>query len=181
MNQLRPARERALEELLTRLQPRLRAILAGHRIPYQDAEDLIQQSLLAYLYKQDSVGDAEKWLIGTVRNRCRAYWRERRRSFTTSMDAALLEEVAEPGTTGQQRIEFRHDLEAALEQISGRCQELLRLRYAQGCALPEAARRMGYRPSGIHKTLGRCLAALASRLVANGLVGRQRRRDGERA
>ena len=39
---------------------------------------------------------------------------------------------------------------------------------------PEAARRLGYQPSGIYKTIERCLAALASGMTKAGLMVRRR-------
>ena len=35
---------------------------------------------------------------------------------------------------------------------------------------------LGYQPSGIYKTLERCLAALANRMTKAGLVGKPRKR-----
>ena len=60
----------AIEGLLQELEPRIRATFSRFRIPPQDAEDLLQQALLVYLYKSESVESPEKWFIGTLRNRC---------------------------------------------------------------------------------------------------------------
>ncbi len=175
MTPVTPVPERSLERHLDELRPRLRQLFAHHRIPAEDAEDLLQQSLLAYLYKQDSVGDFEKWLLGAVRNRCLMYWRSRRRRLYTAIDTAILETIAEQGAAPQEQDDFQRDLRAVIGRLSRRCRELLRLRYAQGCEPAEMAARLGYRPSGIYKTLDRCLAALSSRLVATGLVTPRRR------
>lgn len=162
----------AIEGLLEELEPRIRATFARFRIPAQDAEDLLQQALLVYLYKFDSVENPEKWFLGTLRNRCLAYWRERRRKLYTALDTALLENVATSGESTQEANDLRRDLRSILTQLPARCRNLLTLRYQEGCDAPEAARRLGYKTSGIYKVTERCLAALTRRMVACGIVER---------
>lgn len=170
----RPSDDRPLEELLERLQPRLKAVLARFRIPFEDAEDLLQQTLLTYLHKRDNIHDPERWILGTIRNRCLMYWRARRRSLYRTVDSAILESVAEPRQPAQEIGDLCRDLEGVITQLPERCQALLRLRYRLGCKPPEAADRLGYRKSGIYKILERCLAALTRQLVARGLVEERR-------
>ena len=86
------------------------------------------------------------------------------------MDTAILESVAEPRRPAQETADLVHDLEAAIDRLPDRCRELLRLRYRVGYAPPEAARRLGYAPSGIYKILERCLTALTRELVRSGLM-----------
>lgn len=170
MNLGNPAPERALERSLDELRPRLRGLFARHRIPPEDAEDILQQTLLAYLYKRDAVEDFEKWLLGAVRNRCLMYWRGRRRRFYTAIDAAILDERAEQGVPRQEQADFERDLEQVVGLLSEKCRNLLQLRFGLGYDPPEAARRLGYRPSGIYKTMERCLAALANGMMRAGLM-----------
>lgn len=161
----RAREERSLEELLKGLEPRFRMIFARFRIPQQDTEDLLQQALLTYVRKRDAVRDPESWLLGTLRNRCLKYWRSRRRRLYTAVDGALLESVAEGGSSQQERAELRHDLASALERIRPRCRSILGLRYGLGCAPRETARRLGYKESSIYKLVERCLAALSTQLL----------------
>ena len=151
-----PAPERALERSLDELRPRLRGLFARHRIPPEDAEDILQQALLAYLYKRDSVQDFDRWLLGAVRKRCLMYWRGRRQ-----------------GVPRQEQADFRRDLGRVVGRLTKRCRELLQLRFGLGYDPPEAARRLGYQPSGIYKTLERCLAALAGGMTKVGLMTRR--------
>ncbi len=167
------APERALERSLDELRPRLRRLFAHHRIPPEDAEDILQQTLLAYLYKRDSVQDFDKWLLGAVRNRCLMYLRGHRRRFYTAIDAAILDELAEQGVPPQEQNDFQRDLSRVVGQLTAKCRELLELRFGLGYDPPEAARRLGYRPSGIYKTIERCLAALARGMTEAGLVERR--------
>lgn len=159
-----------LEDLLDRLRPRLRGVFARFGIPLEDAEDLLQQTLLTYLHKKESVEDPERWILGTVRNRCRNFWRDRRRKLYFNVDVAVLETIAEPGRTAQEHSDLRYDLGNVLGKLSARCRKLLELRYTLGCKPAEAAERMGYSPSGIYKVLERCLAGFTRKLVALGLL-----------
>jgi RNA polymerase sigma factor (sigma-70 family) len=163
--------------LLRQLHPRLRGLLAYHRIPEQDTEDLLQQALLALLYQHPRVRDPEAWLMGTLRNKCLLYWRERRRRLYETVDTALLEGMAGPQAPPQEGAELRHDLASALEHLPEHCRSLLSLRYSQGYEPPELAERLGYRPSSINKTTTRCIAALARYMVYLGPGGKKANHD----
>jgi RNA polymerase sigma factor (sigma-70 family) len=128
--------------------------------------------LLVYLYKHDSVESPEKWLLGTLRNRCLGYWRERRRRLYTALDQALLENVAATKESPQEALDLQRDVRSLLTQLPARCRNLLTLRYQEGCDAPETARRLGYKASGIYKVTERCLAALTRQMVACGIVER---------
>lgn len=165
-------RDHSLEDLLEEIQPRLRGVLATFRIPFADAEDLLQQSVLTFLMKRDEIRDPGRWLIGTLRNRCLMYWRSHRRRLYESVDAAILESVAQPEQPAQERLDLAQDLNGVLHKLSPRCRSVLRLRYGLGCDPAETAERMGYRSSGIYKIVERCLASLTRRLIAVGIVDR---------
>lgn len=160
----------AVEALLESFRPKARRILSRYRIPPADAEDLLQETLLVFLYKQPTIRAPEPWLIGTLRNRCLVYWRQRRRKVYQAVDTALLESVPESGGTKQEKRDIGSDLSGAIGELPQRCQSLLALRYQLGCTPHEAAERLGYRRSGIYKVMERCLAALTTRLVASGVV-----------
>ena len=159
-----------LEDLLETLKPRFGATMARFGIPPQDAEDLLQQTLLTYLYKQDSVHDPAKWMMGTLRNKCLIYWRKRRRRLYDSVDAALLQSLAEPEGPPQERLDLRSDVNGVLNALPSRCQSLLRLRYRLDYDPAEAADEMGYSRSGIYKVLDRCIAAFTRKMVSTGLA-----------
>lgn len=162
----------ALDELLETIQPRLRGVLATFRIPYEDAEDLLQQTMLAFLVKRDEVHDPSRWLMGTLRNRCLMYWRSYRRRVYDSVDEAILETLAAPGRPAQEQVELATDLNTLVRDLSPRCQSILRLRYGLGCDPAETAQQLGYRNSSIYKITERCLAGLTRKLVAAGYLKR---------
>ena len=140
-------------------------VFARYRIPEQDAEDLLQQALLTYVRKRETVRDPATWLVGTLRNRCLKYWRARRRSLYTAVDAAILESVAADGAPNQAQVEIRRDLKGAMGRLRPRCRSILGLRYGLGCEPRETARRLGYKESSIYKLVERCLAALSNQLL----------------
>ncbi|HVR11407.1 MAG TPA: sigma-70 family RNA polymerase sigma factor [Thermoanaerobaculia bacterium] len=164
--------ESSLERFLKSVRPRMRTLFAHYRVPPQDTEDIVQQALLALLYQRQAIRDPESWLMGTLRNKCLLYWRERRRKLYDAVDAAVLECMAEPMAPEQEGADLRRDLAMAIDRLPGRCRALLSLRYSQGYEPPELAQRLGYSPTSISKTTNRCLAALTRELTAG--LGRKK-------
>ncbi|MCB1036416.1 MAG: sigma-70 family RNA polymerase sigma factor, partial [Acidobacteria bacterium] len=162
-------RDLAIEDFLDRLQPRLRGILAQYRIPPEDAEDVLQQALLALVYKWGEIRGPEGWLLGTLRHKCLMYWRSRRRSLYQAVDAVILEFLADADRPEQERLEIASDLNSLVARLPQRCREVLRLRYHLGYDPPEVAERLGYSPTSISKVTNRCLATLNRALVDDGL------------
>lgn len=165
-----PTAWNSLNRLMPKVQPKLERILCYYQIPPQDAEDLIQDSVLTLLYKWEKIHSAEAWLLATLKRRCLMYWRSRRSRLTDAVDAAILELLAEPAAPSQENTELSHDLERALEHLPARCQNLLRLRYGLGFKPAEVADQLGYRASSIRKVASRCLAALNKQLIASGYL-----------
>lgn len=160
--------EGSFELLLERVQPTLKQILSRYQVPAEDAEDVLQDTLLTLLYKWDSVHNPEAWLIGTLRRRCIMYWRHRRSRLHEAVDEAILELIAEGDSPSQETAMLRRDLEMTLAQLPSRCRAMLRLRYGLGLKPDEIAERLGYRQSSVRKVANRCLAALARQLVEVG-------------
>jgi RNA polymerase sigma factor (sigma-70 family) len=164
-----PQLESSFEEFLVRIRPRLKSLFAHYRVPVQDTEDLLQQALLALVYQWKTVRDPDAWIIGTLRNKCLLYWRERCRRLVESVDTGVLEWVAQPERPRQENDDLRYDLDTMLARLPPRCRSVLTLRYRLGYEPQEVAERLGYRPSSISKVTNRCLAALTRQLVASGL------------
>lgn len=155
-----------LDELLVRLRPRFRQVLARFRIPAQDAEDILQEALVAAVHKWQEIQDPEAWLMVTLRNRCLIYWRRRRDSVLSNVDQTLLELMSKPQEPPQEKQELLWDLDTLLEGVPDRCRDLLRLRYRLGLSSAEAADRLGLRADSARKATQRCLAALTRQLFA---------------
>jgi len=165
-----PQTEDILEDFLKRVRPRIRGLFLRYRIPIQDTEDILQQALLALLYHRDSIRDPEAWLVGTLRNKCLLYWRNHRRKLYDSVDATVLDLVAEPVAPDQEDADLRRDLTTAIEQLPERCRSILSLRYRHGYSPAEMSVFLGSSQGSISKMTNRCLAALTRRLVASGLL-----------
>lgn len=156
-----PRGDESFDELLERLRPRLKQILYGYQIPPEDAEDILQEALLATVLKWERIRSPEAWLVVTLRNRCLIYWRRRRGSLCAAVDDAVLELLSQPEEAPQERQHLRWDLDHLLENLPSRHQDLLRLRYLQGHSPSEVAERLGYRQSSVRKLASRCLARLS--------------------
>jgi RNA polymerase sigma-70 factor (ECF subfamily) len=168
-----PQVESSLEGFLRHVRPRLKSLFAHYRIPPQDTEDILQQALLALIYHREGIRDEEAWLLGTLRNKCLLYWREQRRKLYDTVDATVLEVMAEAVEPAQEGADRQRDLTLALERLPERCRSLLWLRYRQGYDPPELAERLGYSPASISKVTTRCLAALTRQLVGAGIYRRK--------
>jgi len=160
-----PVEEPSLEQILHNVEPKLKRVLWRHRIPLQDADDLLQETFLIMVSKSGSIRNPEAWLLATLANRCIIYWRKHRSRLWDLVDSTILELLAEAETPAQERCDLRADLDTLLNQLPDRCRSVLRLRYGLGCSTAEAAERTGYRQSSIRKVTHRCLAALSERLL----------------
>lgn len=160
----------ALAQLARSARPMAIRICRRHSIPPQDAEDLMQQSLVALLDGKHEIENPEAWLAGTLRNHCLMYWRRRRRRLYCAVDSAVLEALAEPTPSDQQSVDFSYDIDRILKRLPSRCRSVLTLRYGLGCRPLETAERLGYRSTSIYKILERCLAAFSRSLTASGFV-----------
>jgi RNA polymerase sigma factor (sigma-70 family) len=167
--------EAALEHFLHRMRPRLRTLFSRYRIPPQDTEDILQQALLVLVYQWQTIRDPEAWLLGTLKNRCLLYWRDRRRQLYDAVDATVLEWIAEPNAPEQEKADLRRDLATVIGRLPERCQSVLLLRYRLGYESAEVAERLGYSPSSMSKITTRCLATFTRHLTAAGLLQQKRR------
>jgi RNA polymerase sigma factor (sigma-70 family) len=154
-----------IEECMKRAGPALKRVLAAFRIPSEDAEDLLQQSLLALLNHWQEVREPEKWLAGTLKRHCQMYWRRRRRRLYSAVDTALLDWLSAPVAPPQEREVLLADLRELIERLPPRCRTVLTLRFQFGYEPAEVARRLGYRDSSIAKITTRCMAALTRELL----------------
>lgn len=157
-----------LESLLQNFRDRARAITAWFRIPPEDGEDLLQETLLTYVQKRERIYSIEGWLSVTLRRQCLMYWRRRQRSLVSCVDEAILELLAPARAARQETDLLRRDLDLILAKLSPRCRSVIRLRYYEERPPLEVASSLGYRASGIYKILHRCLAAFSRCLVLDG-------------
>ena len=155
------------EDFLKAVEPRLKRLLTQHHIPSDDAEDVLQQALLALLYRWEQVRDPESWLFGTVRRHCLMYWRTYRRRIYSAVDSTLLELLSAPLAPSQERTDLICDLESLIDRLPRRCRSVLRLRF-----------RLGYEPPEDHEPVPRGAVTGAAGLRADRIPARAR--PGER-
>jgi len=158
------------EDFLKAVEPKLKRLLTTYHIPSDDAEDVLQQALLALLYRWERVRDPESWLFGTVKRHCLMYWRTHRRRIYNAVDSTLLELLSAPMAPSQERADLICDLESLIDRLPRRCRAVLRLRFRLGYEPTEVAKMLGYRESSIGKITTRCMAALSQELLASGLI-----------
>lgn len=158
--------QEGLEAWLEEVRPRLCAVLRSYSIPPEDAEDLLQQALLVWVYRSGSVEHPDRWLLGVLRKKCLMYWRGRRRRLDEPMDQETLDWLATPTRPHQERVDQLRDLASLLSRLPPRCQRLIRLRFLHGLEPREVAERMGYKHTSIAKLTSRCLAELAALALA---------------
>src|SRR4029453_4810245 len=158
----------ALRRLLESVEPDMARVLIRFRVPPQDADDLIQDTLLALITRAEGIQNPQAWLLGTLRNRCFLYWRSRRRQLWEAIDGTLLAELAGGEDPDQNSCDLRNDLRSAIGRLPRRCRSVLQLRYGLDCDSAEVAERLGYRTSSIRQITHRCIAALTVQLVAAG-------------
>lgn len=156
-----PAAEREpLDEILERMRPRFKRVLKKYAIPYADAEDLLQETLLEALRKWDSIRYVEAWLLGTLRHKCSNYWKRQRADRVQAVDWTMLEELSEPQAPAQEQDEILLDLRTLTQGLGKRHRSVLWLRFGVGLSTAEVARRLGYCPSSIRKLTCRSMARL---------------------
>lgn len=159
--------EEPLEELLERIRPRIKKLLRKYDIPYQDAEDVVQDALLVALSKWESIHYKEGWILGAVRFKCSNYWRRQRGERLLGMDMPMLEDLSEPQSPGQEQDEIHHDLRSLTRGLDPRQRAALWMRFGVGLDVDEIARRLGYCASSIRKLTGRSLARLQKEWAAS--------------
>lgn len=161
----------SLAETLERVGPKLRRILFRYRIPARDADDLLQETFLVLVSKQESVRNPEAWLQATLSNRCVLYWRRRRGRVAELVDRTILELLGDPEVPPDEAAAIRSDLDSLISRLPERCQPFLRRRYGLLPALEEGdPPSEGTDPTEDAEKTRRCLAALAQRALGAGLL-----------
>jgi RNA polymerase sigma-70 factor, ECF subfamily len=157
-----PTDEERFARLFERARPRLQALLKLYRVAPEDAEDVLQEALLALWRKRAQVKDYEAWLFSAVRMECLRYRRREGRQIYSTVDESALERLAD-GFVATDPSPYE-DLGRLVRRLPARHQALIHLRYGLGLTPEETASRLGYRLSSLKKTTTRCLATLRRQL-----------------
>jgi len=150
-----------LEEILARVRFRLKRVLKNYSIPVQEAEDLLQETLLDALQQWSSIRHLESWLCGTLRFKCAKYWkRQRIERRLQVVDPSLLEDLCKPQPPAQEQGDLVADLRRLTRGLAKRHRAVLWLRFGLGLSTDEVAQQLGYCPASIRKLTGRTLSRL---------------------
>lgn len=126
------------------------------QVPDSEAEALVHDVLLGYLKKLDAIHDLRPWLIGAICHASRHYWRLNGRTVPAESEIEL--ERADPASVRiLDSLPDQLAARQALECLSPRCQQLLQMRYFEGCTIPEIAERIGVKPKSAQKMISKCL------------------------
>lgn len=149
-----------IEQFLKRIRPRLKRVLQRYDVPAEDAEDLLQQSLLDALRKWETIENLETWLIGTLGYKCVNYWKKRRGGLVHAVDMPVLEQLSQPQAPPQELGDELADLRRLMAGLGRRHRAALWLRFGLGLSPGEVARRLGYSTASIRKLTARSMARL---------------------
>lgn len=168
--------ERALEQLLLRYQPRVYRFGLRMCRHDQDAQDVVQDTLLAAarsLRDFRAGASLSTWLFAITRSFC---IKKRRRSkfaprFEVSLDASEGRDAlqARDPARGPEELAQGNEVQAALEQamraLEPRQREVLLLRDVEGLSAPETAEVTGLSVEAVKSRLHRARVALRERLT----------------
>ena len=158
-----PTPRQAAEAVLLDRQQRSK-LLAYARVRFgirtEDAEDLLQDTVLELLRQQGYVRSASGFVFCAFRVRCGRYLERHRLRNEVSVISADSVEHLSPGSNVPEAIDRSVAVREALEEISSSCRRLLAAYYLEGRSLSEAGRAVALAASGVTKTINRCLKRL---------------------
>ncbi|MFY9824433.1 MAG: sigma-70 family RNA polymerase sigma factor [Thermoanaerobaculia bacterium] len=152
--------EDGIIDLLARMRPRLKGILASFRIPAMEAEDLLQDACLSLIRNWTRIENPEAWLTKALYRLSYASATARRRAALQNLDSTDLETLPLVQKPAQERAELLWDLAALAVFLSHRQRLLLQLHYGFGMSWEEIAARLGSPSCSIRKSTHRAITRL---------------------
>jgi RNA polymerase sigma factor (sigma-70 family) len=140
------------------------------QVPDSEAETLVHDVLIGYLRKSENIVELRSWLIGAICYASRHYWRLNGRILDGNPDVDL-DRVDPASVRILDSLPDQIAAREALECLTPRCQEVLHMRYFEGCTIAEVAGRLGVKTKYAQKLITKCLRR-AERLY--GEKGRRR-------
>jgi RNA polymerase sigma factor (sigma-70 family) len=126
------------------------------RVPDSEAEALAHDVLMSYLKKMKTVCDLRPWLIGAICYASRHYWRLNGRTVGEEPDIEF-DRVDPASLRILDSLPDQLAAREALECLTPRCREVLRMRYFDGCTVAEVAAHFGVKPKSAQKLITKCL------------------------
>lgn len=142
----------AYRNLLTTIQPKIRAIVRGKIREEAAAEDVVQNSLLS-IHRGRSTYRAERpfgpWMRAIVRNSIIDHFRERKRRGDREVELVVEEWPDESGVAEVDGDALAPELAAALAALPDAQREAVTLVQVNGLSVAEAALRVGVSPGAL--------------------------------
>ena len=127
------------------------------RVPESDAEALAHEVFLSYLRRREDVQNVHAWILGAICNASRYYWRQNGK-MVEPLDDDQAFERPDPNTTRiLDSLPDQIAARQALEGLSMRDQDILKMRYFEGCSIVEIAHRLEVKPKYAQKLLTKVL------------------------
>jgi len=161
--------EAAWRQLVARYQALVYQVIRAHRIPPEEGEDLFQEVFLRLHRHAGRIRDAAaltRWVAVTTRNLCLDGLARKKRERGRPDPLANQSDPAPVPEDLFHRSEEAQHVREALETLSERCRELLRILYYESDA-PDyrlAADRLGMPLGSVGPTRQRCLERLLGAL-----------------
>jgi RNA polymerase sigma factor (sigma-70 family) len=147
--------EEAVTKAYGELGARLRAISrAKFRIPEEDADAVVNTVFEAYLRRRTTVHDVERYLIASVCNASRDYWRARK--DTESMPDDATDFVAPATADAEERLVRSLTIAVQLTRLGDQCCQALRLYHLDGFSAREIAEKLGTTEQNAWQILSKC-------------------------
>ena len=168
--------ETAWSELLSKYKNLIFSIPIKYRFSQEDAADVFQSVCLDLVHQLASLREPRAlagWLIRITHNKCIHHMKDKRRYITEEEDQlepeAAAEEIPENRVRELQREQL---LRAALQALSARCQQLVKMLFFESPARPydEVAKSLTLATGSIGFIRARCLDKLRKRLEEMGFA-----------
>ncbi|MBV9496453.1 MAG: sigma-70 family RNA polymerase sigma factor [Acidobacteria bacterium] len=148
------AAQDAITKAYEELAARLRVISqTKFHIPEEDAEQVVNTVFEAYLRRRATVHDLERYLVASVCNASRDYWRAKKGTEEVPIEA----EYAAPATAdAEERLVRSMTIAVQLTRLGDECCEALYLYHLGGYSGKEIAEKMGTTEQNAWQILSKC-------------------------
>lgn len=124
------------------------------RVPDSEAETLVHEVFLTYLKRSDGIRNVHGWLLGAICHASRYYWRSNGREMVADEQ---FERIDPASLNILDSLPNQLAAREVLACLAPRCQEVLRLRYFDGCSIAEIAQQLGLKTKYTQKLVTKCL------------------------
>jgi RNA polymerase sigma factor (sigma-70 family) len=160
----------SIEQAYLALSPLMREVSEKKfRIPPADAEALVNTVFEVYLRRRTTVRDLERYLIASVCNASRDYWRARKNIEPLPDDVGELIEGAT--ADAEERLVRSLTISVALTRLGRKCCDALYLHHLGGYSAVEIAEKLDTTEQYVWRLLSTCRTR--ARKMLGGLMGKK--------